>query len=344
MSDTRRRFLGFLGLLGAPASLWAASARAQSSTQDTYIDITCKAEKDTSAGLISYARNYHIMEGRLVATADGGHTLNQMALKATYADGVRFVKRDGDPAGFNIRVPNFRIDNPNLPDNMVPSFSAVLELTPAPLDINCRLTLADGTTEDAYGKFVSDSTDPTQTQIDTYWSTTSHLLMTKPVKVELIGDGKSLGVFTFDMSKIVWKPFAELEDKRIAAATGVTYDANSATTTVEGCTGPGTMACFFTTAAVGTLGLADDCWELRTLRRFRDGPLAKTPRGRALTEHYYAVAPVLVARVNGRGDAARFWLLSYWGYILPCAVLARLGLERPALAHYQRLFARMAAA
>lgn len=338
MSDTRRRFLGFLGLLGAPAAVWAATAHAQ----DTYVPITCKAEAGTASAKVTYARAYNIIDGRLQPTAEGGHSLNQAALKASYGDGVRFVVRADDPAGFNVRSPNFLLENPNLPDNMVGSFSAVLELVPVPLDINARLTLADGTTEDAYVKFVNDSTDPTQTQLDTYWGTTSHQLLEKPLSVELIGDGKSLGTFTFNLSKINWRPYIDAEDKRIAAATGVTYDASSLHTTVDGCTGPGTMACFFTTAAVTTLGLADDCWELRTLRAFRDGPLSRTPFGRALTARYYDEAPRMVAAVGRRRDAARQWLHAYWRYVLPCAILARLGLRRLAVYHYTRLFARLA--
>jgi hypothetical protein len=215
----------------------------------------------------------------------------------------------------------------------------VLQLKTPPVDINGRLTLADGTTEDAYVKFVSDMLDPTQTQIDTQWQTTSPLLLTKPVKVELIADGTSLGIFTFDMSKIDWMTFVDYQEKRIRAADNVTYDSTSGDTTVEGCTGGGGAGCFFTTAAVETLGLGDDCWELRTLRRFRDGPLARTPEGRRLTASYYARAPRLVAAVNRRTDAARVWLGVYWTYVVPCALLARTGLNGIAVVHYRRLFA-----
>ncbi|MEI9905996.1 MAG: CFI-box-CTERM domain-containing protein [Asticcacaulis sp.] len=90
-----------------------------------------------------------------------------------------------------------------------------------------------------------------------------------------------------------------------------------------------------------TLGLSDDCWELHTLRRFRDGPLAQTPQGRALTTRYYAHAPRLVAGINRRADAARVWLRAYWTHILPCAVLASLSLHGAAVSHYTGLFARL---
>ncbi|MEI9906002.1 MAG: hypothetical protein WDN06_20415 [Asticcacaulis sp.] len=87
--------------------------------------------------------------------------------------------------------------------------------------------------------------------------------------------------------------------------------------------------------------MSDDCWELRTLRRFRDGPLAQTPEGHALTARYYAEAPRLVDGINARRDAARVWLAAYWTHILPCAVMAHLGLHGTAIAHYSHLFNRL---
>jgi hypothetical protein len=64
--------------------------------------------------------------------------------------------------------------------------------------------------------------------------------------------------------------------------------------------------CFLTTATAGTVGLPDDCWELATLRAFRDGWLARHPGGAALTARDYRRAPMLVRRIGGhrRGGAA----------------------------------------
>lgn len=343
---SRRRILAFLGLVGAPAALWSA-ARAQSTAAsaeaDEVIPISCNATDDTPARLIAYRRDFHIDSGKLVTDEASAHYINQSALKTNYANGTKFVKRSDDPEGFNVRAPNFRIDGPDNAAGIIASFSAVLQIKTPPTDIIGQLTLADGTTEDAYVKFVSDMLDPTQTQIDTQWQTVSPLLLTKPVKVELIADGSSLGTFGFDMSKIDWTTFVDYQEKRIRAADNVTYDSTSGATTVEGCSGGGDAGCFFTTAAVDTLGLGDDCWELRTLRRFRDGPLARTAQGRALTARYYDEAPRLVAVVNRRAGAARVWLGVYWTYIVPCALLAQAGLTGMAVAHYGRLFARLEA-
>lgn len=342
MSNSRRRFLAFMGLMGAPAALWSP-ARAQDTTQEAalVVPITCAATDDTPARLISYSRDFHIDNGKLVSDEPAANYINQAALKASYAMGVQFVKNDSDPAGFNVRAPNFRIDNPGTPDSLTASFSAMLQIDTPPTDMNGRLTLADGTTENAYVKFYADSVYGGQIQIDTNWEDKSPLLMTKPVKVELIGDGKSLGKFTFDMSRIDWTPFLDYQDRRIGLADNVTFDADSGSTTVEGCTGSTGGGCFLTTAAVDTLGLSDDCWELRTLRRFRDGPLARIPGGQALTARYYACAPRLVEAVDRRADAATVWLNTYWTYILPCAVMTRFGLHRAAVAHYRRLFGRL---
>jgi hypothetical protein len=99
--------------------------------------------------------------------------------------------------------------------------------------------------------------------------------------------------------------------------------------------------CFLTTAAVNTVGLADDCWELATLRAFRDGPLQAMPGGAALSAGYYDRAPGIVRAISARPDAARLWLETYWTGVVPCAVAARLGLKRLALSMYRRMTLRL---
>ena len=56
--------------------------------------------------------------------------------------------------------------------------------------------------------------------------------------------------------------------------------------------------CFLTSACVSYAGLPDDCFELETLRAFRDGYLASIPEGPALIREYYEVAPSLVAFIT----------------------------------------------
>ncbi len=99
--------------------------------------------------------------------------------------------------------------------------------------------------------------------------------------------------------------------------------------------------CFLTTAAVHTIGLADDCWELRTLRAFRDGPLTAMAGGSAVRADYYLRAPRIVAAIGARPDAARMWLRTYWTGIVPCALAAKAGANRLALAMYRRMTERL---
>lgn len=95
-------------------------------------------------------------------------------------------------------------------------------------------------------------------------------------------------------------------------------------------------SCFITTACCGALGLDDDCFELRTLRRYRDQVLAIRPGGPSEIAAYYELAPLILARLPHETRAARLCLV-YGRYILPAALAARLGLN--VLAY--RLYARM---
>jgi len=104
-----------------------------------------------------------------------------------------------------------------------------------------------------------------------------------------------------------------------------------------------TSGCFLTTAACDTVGLADDCWELRTLRTFRDGWLAKQQGGKADIERYYKLAPTVVRRVSQTSKAAQVWLGVYWRYIIPAAVLARLGFNNAARKIYTTMMERVQA-
>ena len=100
--------------------------------------------------------------------------------------------------------------------------------------------------------------------------------------------------------------------------------------------------CFLTTATARVLGLADDCWELATLRSFRDGWLERRPGGAALIGRYYRLAPMLVRRIDGRADARAVWLRTWAFGVLPAALAARLGLNRLALWLYRWMVRRLA--
>jgi hypothetical protein len=65
--------------------------------------------------------------------------------------------------------------------------------------------------------------------------------------------------------------------------------------------------CYLTTACVEARGLADDCHELATLRRFRDEYVRSRPEGEALVAEYYDQAPPLVATISARADGKQIF-------------------------------------
>ena len=106
------------------------------------------------------------------------------------------------------------------------------------------------------------------------------------------------------------------------------------------CTAP-SQGCFLTTACCEILGLDDDCFELRTLRRYRDKVLPTLPRGNEAIAAYYRLAPAILRRLpqHGRADL----LLSiYARFILPSAIAARLGLNNLAFQIYASLMGELA--
>lgn len=98
----------------------------------------------------------------------------------------------------------------------------------------------------------------------------------------------------------------------------------------------GGSGCYLTTAAVDTVGLADDCWELRQLRAFRDRFAISDSKAAGMMADYYSHAPAIVSGINARPDAQRIWLNAYWFGIVPSAMASSLGLDRIA----QRIYVR----
>jgi len=101
--------------------------------------------------------------------------------------------------------------------------------------------------------------------------------------------------------------------------------------------------CFITTACCEMLGLDDNCFELRTLRRYRDEVLARQPGGEAAIARYYALAPQILARLRTNARNAEVALLSvYARYVLPAALAARLGFNRLAYRLYVSMLNELA--
>lgn len=56
--------------------------------------------------------------------------------------------------------------------------------------------------------------------------------------------------------------------------------------------------CFITTSCVKYFGLNDNCYELQTLRKFRDTYLLKSIEGKNLVKEYYLLAPTVVEKLE----------------------------------------------
>jgi predicted ribosomally synthesized peptide with nif11-like leader len=65
--------------------------------------------------------------------------------------------------------------------------------------------------------------------------------------------------------------------------------------------------CFLTTACIRARGLPDDCYELETLRAYRDDWLKEQPDGPATIEEYYRIAPLIVAAIDATPTAQATW-------------------------------------
>lgn len=91
---------------------------------------------------------------------------------------------------------------------------------------------------------------------------------------------------------------------------------------------PVSAGCFLTTAACDIIGLEDDCWELQSLRHFRDNWLQHQAEGKEDIARYYAQAPAICETLKNSAEGRRTLLKLYWTRIMPSAIAARLGLNR----------------
>lgn len=64
--------------------------------------------------------------------------------------------------------------------------------------------------------------------------------------------------------------------------------------------------CYLTSACMYSKGLPDDCYELETLRNFRDTWLKNSEEGREIIKEYYEVAPKIVSAINETKESKKF--------------------------------------
>lgn len=75
--------------------------------------------------------------------------------------------------------------------------------------------------------------------------------------------------------------------------------------------GSGPPRCYLTTACIDAMDLPDNCFELETLRGFRDKVLLPEPSGRKAVEEYYQVAPDIVQGINEQSGSKGVWQSTY---------------------------------
>jgi len=84
--------------------------------------------------------------------------------------------------------------------------------------------------------------------------------------------------------------------------------------------------CVLTTVSCHAVGLPDDCFELRTMRRLRDRWIVAQPFGDAALRWYYAISPQILGALPSASHARvfrRFYALR----VVPAVVAERLGLH-----------------
>jgi len=95
--------------------------------------------------------------------------------------------------------------------------------------------------------------------------------------------------------------------------------------------------CFITTACIETKALQDDCYELTTLRDFRDNYLLNTLGGRAIIEEYYKVAPKIIYRINQSVNKGSIYASLYENLVAKSVNYIENNEEEKAKANYIRI-------
>lgn len=76
-------------------------------------------------------------------------------------------------------------------------------------------------------------------------------------------------------------------------------------------------ACYLTTLCVNHLNKNDNCYELETLRKFRDEYVLQSSEGKRLVNSYYSNAPSIVSRLNKAKNKSKILDAMYTDLVLP---------------------------
>lgn len=95
--------------------------------------------------------------------------------------------------------------------------------------------------------------------------------------------------------------------------------------------------CFITTAVCQSLGLPDDCYELQTLRKFRDEYMLTTADGREKVDWYYRHAPAIVQAIDLLTDREDVYQKLYSDFISSAVMSIWRGDNVMALSVYEQM-------
>ena len=101
--------------------------------------------------------------------------------------------------------------------------------------------------------------------------------------------------------------------------------------------GSGNSGCFITTACVTACNLPDDCFELTTLREFRDFYLKNREGGAADIKRYYEIAPIIVDNINKSNNSEAIYKELYTHLVAPCVLMIKNGKNEDAYKLYKRI-------
>lgn len=76
--------------------------------------------------------------------------------------------------------------------------------------------------------------------------------------------------------------------------------------------------CYITTATCESQGKADNCYELETLRAYRDNYLLQSEEGEAMVKEYYNIAPTIVNRIRREENAKAVYDEIWNTYLCDC--------------------------
>ena len=84
-------------------------------------------------------------------------------------------------------------------------------------------------------------------------------------------------------------------------------------------------------------GLPDNCYELETLRHFRDTWLKGSEEGQAVIKKYYEIAPKIVSAINETKDSKSIYEMLYEKMVKPCVEFIEQGKYQETLELYRNM-------